>query len=228
LEKDKPLIKVTGESGSGKSVLVEKIRQTLPESYRIVKLLDQTASVGAILQEVAEHLAVEGSVRLSQDELLVELKAALLEKRRCGQRVVLLVDDAEKMFPATMEGIIRTLTDACGDGPRQELLQLILFGTKEMETKMVATTIEYFEDETNCQLYLEPLNIKDTADYLRFSLQLVAAGGGNYSTALLPYETIRKIHSQSHGNIAAINRLADRALRRAHADGASEISTRYL
>jgi type II secretory pathway predicted ATPase ExeA/cytoskeletal protein CcmA (bactofilin family) len=228
LEKDKPLIKVTGESGSGKSVLVEKIRQTLPESYRIVKLLDQTASVGAILQEVAEHLAVEGSVRLSQDELLVELKAALLEKRRCGQRVVLLIDDAEKMFPATMEGIIRTLTDACGDGPRQELLQLILFGTKEMETKMVATTIEYFEDETNCQLYLEPLNIKDTADYLRFSLQLVAAGGGNYSTALLPYETIRKIHSQSHGNIAAINRLADRALRRAHADGASEISTRYL
>ena len=229
LEKDKPLIKVTGESGSGKSVLVEKIRQTLPESYRIVKLLDQTASVAAILQEVAEHLAVEGSMQLSQEELLAELKDALLEKRRCGLRVVLLIDDAEKMFPATMEGVIRTLTDACGDGPRQELLQLVLFGTKEMETKMVSTVIEYFEDETNCQLYLEPLNIKDTADYLRFSLQLVAAGGtNNYSTALLPYETIRKIHSLSHGNIAAINRLADRALRRAHADGAPEISSKYL
>jgi general secretion pathway protein A len=200
----------------------------LPESYRVFKLFDQTASVAAILQEVAGYLAIEGSMKLSQEELLVELKAVLLENRQLGKRVVLLVDDAEKMFPATMEGIIRTLTDTYGDGPRQELLQLVLFGTKEMETKMVSTTIEYFEDETNCQLYLEPLNIKDTADYLRFSLQLVAAGGGNYSTALLPYETIRKIHSLSHGNIAAINRLADRALRRAHADGASEISTKYL
>ena len=228
LEKDKPLIKVTGEAGSGKTLLVEKIIATLPESYRVFKLFDQTASVAAVLQEVAGHLAVEGSMKLSQDELLVELKAALLERRQLGQRVVLLIDDAEKMFPATMEGIIRALTDTCGDGLRQELLQLVLLGTKEMETKMVSTTIEYFEDETNCQLYLEPLNIKDTADYLRFSLQLVAAGAGNYSTALLPYETIRKIHSLSHGNIAAINRFADRALRRAHADGASEISAKYL
>ncbi len=228
LEKDKPLIKVTGESGSGKSLLVEKMVRTLPASYKVLQIIDQTGSVAAVLQEVAAFLGIEGAVETAQSELEARIKFALDARRQSGQRVVLLVDDAEKMYPATMEGIIRTLTNAYGEGDGAAMLQLILFGSKEMETKMVATTIEYFEDETNCQLYLEPLNIKDTADYLRFCLQLASAGGGSYSTALFPYDTIRKIHSLSHGNIAAINRLADKALRGAHAAGASEVHAKYL
>lgn len=230
LEKGKPLIKVTGEAGSGKSQLVEKIYNTLPASYFVLQVTDLESSVAAVLHEVATGLDLEQIEEESQGELLARVRTALGEKRQLGQRVLLLIDDVEMMYPAAMEGVIRTLTNAYGedDGDGQDTLQLIVFGTKEMELKMVATTIEYFEDETNCQLYLEPLNIKDTADYLRFCLQLVSAGRGSYSTALLPYETIRQIHSMSHGNIAVINHLADKALRRAHADAASEIFAKYL
>ena len=228
LEKGKPLIKVTGEAGSGKSLLVDKLRSTLPDFYKVLVVTDQGSSVAAVLHEVAANLAIDGIEDASQGELLTRIKTVLDDKRRDGQRMVLLVDDAEKMYPAAMEGIIRTLTNAYGEGEGLEMLQLILFGTQEMEAKMVATTIEYFEDETNCQLYLEPLNIKDTADYLRFCLQLVSAGRGSYSTALFPYETIRKIHAMSHGNIAAVNRLADKALHRAYAAGASEVYAKFL
>ncbi len=228
LEKNKPLIKVTGEPGSGKSQLVEKLRHSLPASYEVFLVVDKGGSVAAVLQEVAEKLVIKEIAELSPGELLARIKAALEARRRDGQRVVLLVDDVETMYPATMEGVIRTLTNAYGEGEGVEMLQLVLFGTKEMEAKMVATTIEYFEDETNCQLYLEPLNIKDTADYLRFCLQLAAAGGSSYSTALFPYDTIRKIHALSHGNIAAINRLADKALRGAYSAGSSEVSAKFL
>lgn len=228
LEKGKPLIKVTGEPGSGKSLLIDKLRNTLPASYTVLQVTDRESSVAAVLHEVVAGLDIEWIEEESQSELLIRIRAVLGEKKRLGQRVILLIDDVEMMYLATMEGVIRTLTNAFGEGDGLDSLQLILFGTKEMESKMVATTIEYFEDETNCQLYLEPLNIKDTADYLRFCLQLVSAGRGSYSTALLPYETIRQIHAISHGNIAAINRLADRALRYAHADAASEILAKYL
>ncbi|MFH0783981.1 MAG: polymer-forming cytoskeletal protein [Pseudomonadota bacterium] len=228
LEKGKPLVKVTGEPGSGKSQFVNKLRSSLPASYEVLTVHDRGGSVAAVLQEVAVALAVEGVAGASQGELLDRIKDVLLERWKSGQRVILLVDNAEKMYPATMEGIIRTLTNAYSEGDAAGMLQLILFGTKEMESKMVATTIEYFDDETNCQLHLEPLNIKDTADYLRFCLQLVAAGSGCYSTALLPYETIRKIHAMSRGNIGAINRLADKALRRAYGANASEVSANFL
>ncbi len=228
LEKDKSLIKVMGEAGSGKSVLVDKMTETLPDSYLVFEVGDQTGSVAAILQELAARLAIEGSVDDTQSDLLVKIKSVADERRRLGQRLLLLVDDVEKMFPATLEGIIRSLTSAYGEGGGEGILQLILLGTKEMDAKMVATTIDYFEDETNCQLSLEPLNIKDTADYIRFCLQLASPAGGRYSTALFPYESIRKIHALSHGNIAAINRIADRALRAAHVDGASEVSAKYI
>ena len=228
LEKGKHLVKVTGESGSGKSQLIEKLRQALPAFYEVLLVRDQGDSVIAILQEVAAGLEIADCSEVSQAELLSRIKTVLDAKKQTGRRVVLLVDDVEKMYPAAMEGMIRTLTNAYGPENGEEMLQIILFGTKEMDGKMVATTIEYFEDETNCQLHLEPLNIKDTADYLRFCLQLASGGGGGYSTALFPYETIRKIHAFSHGNIAAINRLAEKALRNAHAAGASEVFAKFL
>ena len=127
---------------------------------------------------------------------------------------VTLVDDAQKMYPATMEGMTRILTNGYEEG--EELLQMILFGTKEMESKMVVTTVEYFEDETNCQLFLAPLTIKDTADYLRFCLQLALPEDGARAVSLFSNEIIKEIHEGSRGNIAAINLLADKALRQYH------------
>jgi type II secretory pathway predicted ATPase ExeA/cytoskeletal protein CcmA (bactofilin family) len=228
LEKGKPLIKVTGDVGSGKSVLVEKLRRSLPSSCLVMRMRDQRGSVAAILLEVADQLELGGTRELSQQVLLEAVKMALVERARRGQQVLLLIDDAQEMFPASLEGVVHHLTGALSAGKREEQLQLILLGNQELHGKLVANIVEYFEDETNCQLQLDPLNIKDTADYLRFCLQLAAAGAEGYSTALLPYDTIRRIHSRSHGNIAEINKLATRALRSAHAAGATEISSRYL
>jgi MSHA biogenesis protein MshM len=228
LEKGKPLIKVTGDFGSGKSVLVEKLRRNLPSSCLVLRVRDQRGSVAAILLEVADQLELGGTRELSQQVLLEAVQMALAERASRGQQVVLLIDDAQEMFPASLEGVVRHLTGALAEGKREEQLQLIFFGNQELHGKMVATIVEYFEDETNCQLQLEPLTIKDTADYLRFCLQHAAAGNEGYSTALLPYDTIRRIHSRSHGNIAEINRLATKALRSAHVAGATEVSSRYL
>ena len=226
LEKGKPLVKVTGEKGSGKSVLVEKLRQSLPERFEVLTITDQVGAVAVLLQGVAADLGIKDFEHDSQTDLLARIMAVLEEKRGLGQRVVLLVDDAQEMYPATMEGIIRLLTNAYGEG--REMLQMVLFGTREMEAKMVSTTIGYFEDETNCQLYLEPMTIKDTADYLRFCLQLAAADKASVSVSLFPFETIRTLHVLSRGNLAEINRLADAALQAAHAAGAAEVYSDFL
>lgn len=226
LEKGKPLIKVTGERGSGKSVLAEKVRRSLPAGYEVLSITDTTGSVAALLQGVAAGLAVTGAETLSQSELLARVKEVLAEKRSRGLRVVALVDDAQEMYPATMEGIVHLLTNGCGGG--DGMLQIILFGTKEMETKMADTIALYFKAETGCRLSLEPMSIKDTADYLRLCLQLAAVDNAGASVALFPYETIRTLHVLSRGNLAEINRLADGALHAAHAAGAAEVYPDFL
>jgi len=227
LDKDKPLIKVTGESGSGKSLLAQKVQNSLPVNFEVFLISDQVGAVASLVQSVAADIGVDTSAVSSQGELIVEIKNVLKEKSSRGQKVVLLVDDAELMYPATMEGMIRLLT-AAYDGNNGEGLQMILFGSGELESQIVATTVEYFEDETNCQLYLEPLTIKDTAEYLRFCLQLAVKEAEVDCTALLPYESISRIHSASGGNMSKINEMADKGIQAAHADGATAITPRFV
>jgi type II secretory pathway predicted ATPase ExeA len=210
----------------GKTTLVGKLVAGAPASYDILLLREQVGSVAALLQIIAAELTETTELPSAQGDLVTLIRNVLGDKRSQGQRVILVVDDAEKMYPATMEGLIRVLTKALGEGP--EMLQMVLLGTKEMEKNMVATIVDYFEDETNCQLSLEPLSIKETADYLRLSLQQAASGEGGVTTAILPYQTIRAIQSQSRGYIGEINRLADKALRAAIRAGAAEISPNFL
>lgn len=225
LQKGKPLVKVIGERGSGKSVLAERLRRNPPEGLTALALTGPLESLAELLQQVASGLGL-AAAGLDQTELLARMQAALGEMRSRGERVVLLLDEAETLDAAVIEGAVRFLTPAFGEEAGG--LQLILFGTKKMEEAMTPALREYFEDETNCQLRLVPLSVKDTADYLRFCLQLAATGNGSASLAFLPYETIRTLHVLSRGNIADINRLADQALQKAHAAGAQAIYPDFL
>lgn len=227
LDKAKPLIKISGEKGSGKSLFVEKLLHGSLQGYEFLQVTNQQGSVSDLVREVARSLGVSGDEDLAITDLLARLRVAIAERRGAGRKVVLLVDDAQELYPATMEGVIRSLTNAYDDG--EEMLQMVLLGTSEMEKNMVATTIEYFEDETNCQLGLDPLSIKDTAEYLRLCLQQAAVGGDIGAAVLLfPYETIKTIHVRSGGAIAEINHLASRAIRRACESNAQLVTPHFV
>lgn len=226
VKRGKQLIKVTGANGSGKSTLVEKLQDCLPEKIETYVVTNQVGSVVALLEQLGSDLGIEGNTARSQREVLEHIKLILADKKDRGCRVLLLVDDAQDMYPASMEGIIRHLTNAYGEG--EDMLQLILLGTNDMKGKMVTTTLEYFEDETNCQLVLQPLNMKEVADYLEFALQLVAGETAPLSTPLFTYETIKKIHATSGGNIAAINMLTERALQSAVEVGAKTVEPDFV
>jgi type II secretory pathway predicted ATPase ExeA/cytoskeletal protein CcmA (bactofilin family) len=219
LKKDKKLIKVVGEEGSGKSVLVSKILNDSSPPFHVLLLKEKVGSVANLLQEVALSLGLLDQERVTgQEEHLAVIRLELARRHGAGERVVLLIDDAEEMFQATMEGALRLLCGAYGEeGVAPEmLLQIIIFGTRKMKDNMVATILEYFEDETNCQIYLEPLTMKDTADYLRLGLQLASRGKEAEAMSLLPNETIKEIHVRSKGSVAAINILIDKGLKKAH------------
>ncbi|TKB12108.1 polymer-forming cytoskeletal protein [Desulforhopalus sp. IMCC35007] len=219
LKKEKPLIKVVGEEGSGKSVLAEKIFQDSSAPFHVLLLREKAGAVVSLLKEVAVSLGLADLGKLQeQEDLLAGIRQELAWRYGSGERVVLIIDDAEEMFQATMEGVLRLLCGAYGDEAveTEKLLQIIILGTETMKDNMVATIHEYFEDETNCQIYLEPLTMKDTADYVRLGLQLASRGDEQRAMSLLPNETIKEIHVSSKGSIAAINVIMNGALRKAH------------
>jgi type II secretory pathway predicted ATPase ExeA/cytoskeletal protein CcmA (bactofilin family) len=222
LKKKKQLIKVVGDSGSGKTALVDKMLKDSIDKYELLHLREKVGSVTTLIKEVAALLGLfDCAKHTGQAQLLAEIRLELVRRNKTGERVALLVDDAQDMFQATMEGVIRLLSGAYGeeDVDPDECLSIILFGTGEMKSNMVATIIEYFEDETNCQLTLDPLTMKETADYLRLGLQVASSGDETTAMSLLPNETIKEIHVHSKGSIAAINTMMDDALQKAHKIG---------
>lgn len=222
LKKKKQLIKVMGESACGKTVLVDKLLRDSIDRYEVLLLQEKVGSVTSLLKEVVARLGLgEGAKYTGQIKLLTAIRLELARRSEKGERVVLLIDDAQEMFPATMEGVIRLLSGACGEEEiaYDECMSIILFGTTEMKSNMVATILEYFEDETNCQLTLDPLNMKDTADYLRLGLQLASHGDEKTAMSLLPNETIKEIHVRSKGSVAVINRMMDDTLKKVHEMG---------
>lgn len=227
LDKDKALVKIIGDPGSGKTVLAEKLRLDMEPQYRVIQLASQIGSVTSLLGDVAEKLGIAGIEELTKhSELLSAITGFLADGRKKGEKVLLIIDDSQDMYPASMEGITQLLTGNFGEEP--DYLQMILIGTKETETIMVETIFNYFEDETNCQFNLDPLSIKDTADYLRFCIQTMQLNDTSCSISLLPYETIKAIHVASGGSVSEINKRADKALRSAIRAGATALNVQFV
>jgi type II secretory pathway predicted ATPase ExeA/cytoskeletal protein CcmA (bactofilin family) len=231
LKKEKPLIKVVGEEGSGKSVLAAKLLQDSSSPFHVLLLREKVGAVVSLLKEVAISLGLSDFEEVQDlEELLAGIRLELARRYDTGERVVLVIDDAEEMFQATMEGVLRILCGAYGEEAigSEKLLQIVILGTSKMKDNMVATIHEYFEDETNCQIYLEPLTMKDTADYLRLGLQLASRGEEEKAMSLLPNETIKEIHVWSKGSIAAINIIMNEALKKAHDIGESSLTPKII
>ncbi|OEU81736.1 MAG: hypothetical protein BA873_05280 [Desulfobulbaceae bacterium C00003063] len=226
LQKGKRLIKVTGNRGCGKTTFLLKLVEKLPVSTKLFVLSEPVGSVKDLLATIAAAMGTLPEEGESQNELAHRIKTAAGKVGREDKKIVLAIDDAQTMYPATIEGVIRCLTNLHGED--EELLQIILVGTDEIEGKLVDTIRNYFEDETNCFLALESLTIEDTADYLRFCLQIASKIDGAACMSLFPYETIKKLHTRSRGNIAEINQLVGKALLLASRVGATTVLPRFL
>ncbi len=226
LGRGKQLIKITGEKGCGKTIFIEKLKESLPPDIIVHTISTPVGSVRDLLGEIGLGLGAELQNDMVQNDIIFEIAKVLNEHRGEGKKVVLALDNADTMYPATLEGVIHNLTNAHGEG--DEMLQVVFIGTDAVEGKLVQTTLEYFEDETNCLLNLDPLTIKDTSEYLRFCLQMEYDGDPDVVLSIFPYETIKRIHSKSSGNISEINLLAKNGVKNAHKAGKSKVVPQFI
>ena len=133
------------------------LSEKLSPDTKFCIIKDPVGSVKDLLLTLAADLGISVDKSERQRDIIQRIRDAVYDSDGEKARLILLIDDADLMYPATMEGIIRSLTNVYGGN--EELLQLILFGTDEIDRKLVPTAREYFEDETNCFFILEPLTI---------------------------------------------------------------------
>jgi len=215
------IVKVVGEVGSGKTMLCRMLAQRLAESVEIVYIANPSLSPHDILYAIAFELKLpveRGTERLVVMQLLQEY---LLNQHTAGRNVVVFIEEAQGMALETLEEI-RLLSNL--ETHRHKLLQIVLFGQPELETKLRVRNIRQFRERITHSFSLGPFTTTETRDYLRFRLH----AAGCTRPGVFSAGAERLIALASRGLSRRINILADKALLAAYAETSYTVNAKHV
>lgn len=207
LEHEEGIIQVSGEVGSGKTMLCRMLLQRLETRGRgadTVYLATPSLPREEILAAIAADLGLELPDR-SLHGTTRTLQQALLERYAQGRRVVLLIDEAQAMPGPTLEEV-RLLSNL--ETPREKLLQIVLFGPPELDTRLADPALRPLRERITQRFELQPLTPPDVAAYLEFRLRAAGYQGPHPFTPA----ALRRMACSSAGLTRRLNILADKAL----------------
>lgn len=215
---DEGIVKVSGEVGSGKTMLCRMLLEKLPKNVDTVYLANPLLSRGEILVAIADELQV--SLPDERSHLWLRLlQERLLAIYAAGRQVVALIDEAHAMPPEALEEI-RLLSNL--ESRQHKLLQIVLFGQPELDHRLSERAMRQLNDRITHHFGLEPMRASDVAVYLMFRLR----AAGYHGPDLFTKRAVQLISRASEGLNRRINILADKALLAAFSDGVHQIAGR--
>ena len=213
------IVRVTGEVGSGKTMLCRMLIDRLADQVDIVYLANPSYARDEILYAIADELRLDlGGQR--QGAVMRALQDRLIERYAAGRQVVVLVDEAHAMPAESLEEI-RLLSNL--ENGHHKLLQMVLFGQPELNAILGQSAMRQLRERIVHSFELEPLRRGDVGQYLSFRMRAAGyKGPDNFSDA-----AVRMIATASQGLTRRINILADKSLLAAFADNAYRVEPRH-
>jgi general secretion pathway protein A len=206
VKRRKGFVVLTGEVGTGKTVLVRSLLQILRlANVAFAYVFNPRLSAMEFLQYVEGdlHLPTAGK---SKSDLLLSLSGYAISRHQKGFSTVLVIDEAHHLSTDVLEEI-RLLTNL--ETGEAKLLQILLIGQPELDDKLDSVELRQLKQRVALRSHLTPLDLDDACGYVYRRLQI--AGSTNPS-AIFPMETVAELHRQSRGYPRLINTLCENAL----------------
>ena len=219
-------VQLTGEVGTGKTTLSRLLLNQLPENTHAALVLNPRLEPAELLQTICEELglsvgskagapaAVTGTGKRKSRAAVPKppggkamfdaLSAYLLEAYAKGDKVVLIIDEAQNLSTEALEQV-RLLTNL--ETETQKLLQIILIGQPELRETLARPELRQLAQRITARYHLRPLDHAGTAAYLRHRLTTAGAARFPFSA-----DAVRRVHRRSGGVPRLINVIAERAL----------------
>ena len=218
---DEGIVKVSGEVGSGKTMLCRVLMERLPDNVTIIYLANPSLSRDDILYAIADELRLDVPDNARSSVVMRALQDHLIQSFGEGRQVVVLIDEAHAMPVETLEEI-RLLSNL--ESNRSKLLQLVLFGQPELNDILARPDMRQLKERITHNFGLEPLVREDITQYLDFRMRAAGYRGPSvFSPAAL-----KTIAQSSLGLTRRINILADKALLAAFSSGSHLIGPKEI
>ncbi|MDP2881523.1 MAG: AAA family ATPase [Azonexus sp.] len=198
-------IKITGEVGTGKTLLCRRLLQALPEGSVSAYLPNPYLAPRTLQLALAEELGLAVSAESDDYHLLQSINRALLAHAAADRQVVVCIDEAQAMPLETLESL-RLLSNL--ETEKRKLLQIVLFGQPELDRKLAEPSVRQLLQRIAFHYRIGGLAREEIANYLAHRLRVAGYRGED----VFGSSAVRCLHKASRGTPRLLNILAHKSL----------------
>jgi len=206
IKKRKGFVVLTGEVGTGKTTLVNRLLDWLHlKRTKTAFLFNSRMNTNQLFDFIMAEFDIPCDNK-SKSQQLMKLNHWLLERYRAGETAVLIVDEAQNLtFPVLEE--IRLLTNL--ETSTEKLLQIVLSGQPELEERLKLAQLRQLRQRITLRCRTMPLTSEQTHDYIQERLRIA---GGDPQVEVFSEKALESVHYFSMGIPRVINLLCEHAL----------------
>ena len=213
--------KITGEVGTGKTMLCRRFMAALDAGYVCAYLPNPLLEPTGLMHALAQELHLEIAEGTDLQGLIQHLGQSLLGYARKDKRVLVCIDEAQALPLDTLEAL-RLLTNL--ETEKRKLLQVILFGQPELDEILAQDSLRQLRQRITFEYRLQGLNKPELLLYLAHRLRVAGYSG----RPLFTRGAVNGLYSASDGVPRLINVLAHKALLLVYGEGGYEVQSRHV
>ena len=213
VRRHKGFVVLTGEVGTGKTLLLRCLLQLFKQSNDVAYayVYNGQLSPAEFLQYILSDFGLSASGK-NKSQLLLDLGRFVVSRGSKNLTTVLIVDEAHHLSAEILEEI-RLLTNL--ETTNDKLLQILLVGQPELDQKLDSLGLRQLKQRIALRARLDPLDANETAGYIDRRLQI--AGANSHASTLFPTQTVAAVYRHSRGFPRLINTICENALVTAYA-----------
>jgi general secretion pathway protein A len=201
----KGLILLTGEVGTGKTILLRKLMRQLETTVAFVFISSSHITSYGLVELMIQDLGLANKEK-NRLEMIHELNEHLLQQLKKGHTVALLIDEGQNLSDDALEGLC-TLSNL--ETEEEKLLQIILVGQPELATRLTKSSFRRIKQRIAIHHRLQALQtVGEVEDYIRHRLRIVGYEGPE----IFNREAVEAVWYYSAGTPRLINIVCDSAL----------------
>lgn len=211
IQSRKGFVLLTGEVGTGKTTLINKLLEWLrAQQVPTAFIFNSRMNVPQFLDYMMADFGIPCETR-SKSQILMRLYNWLLERYRAGETAVLIVDEAQNLADEVLEEI-RMLTNL--ETFTEKLLQIVLVGQTELEHKLKQSNLRQLRQRLTLRSKTHPLTADETRAYIQQRLRIAGANG----QPIFENDALSAIHRFSNGIPRVVNLICEHCLVSAFVD----------
>ncbi|MCL1094164.1 ExeA family protein [Shewanella kaireitica] len=221
LQTGEGFIKVTGEVGTGKTLICRKLINELPERFHCAYLPNPYLTPDELRWAVAMELGLKHSAQIGQQQLTGLIQQQLMALSAHGHSIILVLDEAQALPDDSLEAL-RLFTNL--ETESRKLLQVVLFAQPELDERLAQNKFRQLRQRITFSYSLRSLTLEESSAYIQHRLQVAGSEG---ETLFTPLDS-KRLAKAARGIPRLINILCHKALLVCFGEGAIKISKQHV